>query len=67
MVSKTWTEETTKDFEGRPRHKIMTSVNLTPEEHVLLGLLASKIGTSRSKAMGLAVTRFATEMGVGGE
>ena len=59
-----WTEETTKEFEGRPRHKIMTSVNLSPDEHEMLGRLARGLGTSRSKAAGLAIRRYAVEMGL---
>jgi hypothetical protein len=59
--------ETIEALRDRPRRKVPTSVNLKPEEHEMLIRLSNGLGVSRSKAMGLAVRRYAVEMGLGSE
>jgi hypothetical protein len=56
--------ETIEALRDRPRRKVPTSVNLKPEEHKMLIRLANGLGVSRSKAMGLAIRRYAVEMGL---
>lgn len=56
--------EATEDLRGYQSHSKRTSVSIMPEEHELLGEIAERIGVSRSKVVGLAVRRYAVEMGL---
>ena len=60
-------EERLKQLKEYPNRKTYTSVSLEPEEYELLRRVAKRLGTSQSKVMGLAVRRYAVEMGITAE